>query len=46
MAAHEMNLEDGKHAIYLKELARKKKELQMWKEKIRAASQHQQPSSK
>ena len=45
-AAHELNLKDGKHAIYRMEAERKNKELQQWKEKVRAASQHQQPSSK
>ena len=38
MAAHELELEDGKIAIYRKELERKRKELQMWREKARAAS--------
>jgi hypothetical protein len=45
-AAHELNLEDGKHAIYRMEAERKNKELQQWKEKVRATKQHQQPSSK
>jgi hypothetical protein len=38
MAAHELNLKDGKIAIYRKILERKRRELQLWREKIRAAS--------
>ena len=38
MAAHKLNLEDGKIAIYRKEFERKRKELQMWMEKVSAAS--------